>query len=198
MNPKTKNILIFVALAVIIGISAFYFLRKNPEEADLVSTAGTATTPTSSVGTLDSSTTNSFLTLLLSVRSVSLDDSIFNDRVFNSLRDSTVYIYPDDNNGRLNPFAPIGVEPTPTEESPLEVISSNSTIISASEETVTETPSSSKPNSTTSSSTPNSTTPSSAPSSTTPSVKTTLPTQPPEIETSSDFDFGLDLLNGLE
>ena len=51
-----------------------------------------------------------FLNLLLNVKNIKLDDSIFADNAFNSLRDSSIVLTPDGNEGRPNPFAPLGSE----------------------------------------------------------------------------------------
>ena len=51
-----------------------------------------------------------FIALLLSVRSIKLDDSILKDQSFLSLKDTTITIVQIDPEGRPNPFAPIGAE----------------------------------------------------------------------------------------
>ena len=49
-----------------------------------------------------------FLTLLLSVKNIKLDDAIFFDVAFNSLHDSSITLIPDGTEGRPNPFAQFG------------------------------------------------------------------------------------------
>ena len=69
---------------------------------------------TSNVSDINGSETtaisNRFISLLLSVKSIKLDDSILSDQAFNSLKDSTIEIVGDGTEGRPNPFAPIGTD----------------------------------------------------------------------------------------
>ena len=46
--------------------------------------------------------------VLLNVKNIKLDDSIFSDIAFSNLRDSSITLIPDGTEGRPNPFAPIG------------------------------------------------------------------------------------------
>ena len=82
---------------------------------NLVSTAPVSATP--SVATIlgnSSATTQDFLTLLLSVKSISLDKdvAIFSDNAFIGLHDSSIILVPDGTEGRVNPFAPLGTDAT--------------------------------------------------------------------------------------
>ena len=111
--PKIKNILIFTAIGVIFVLIYIYFIKPSSPTADLVSSFPTETAE--SAAPLESSDTNSlvaeeFLTLLLNVKNIKLDDAIFSDKAFNSLRDSSITLTPDGNEGRPNPFAPIGTD----------------------------------------------------------------------------------------
>lgn len=75
-----------------------------------------------------------FLNLLLNVKNIRLDDSILRDPSFNNLRDSSITLIPDGNEGRPNPFAQFGNDPmpevsipttaAPTEEDALEDLTS--------------------------------------------------------------------------
>jgi hypothetical protein len=53
-----------------------------------------------------------FLSLLLNIRSLKLDDSIFSNQAFVALQDFSRPIPPDTNPGRPNPFAPLGADST--------------------------------------------------------------------------------------
>ena len=115
MPSKIKNTIIVLVVLVILAVSYFYFTSNKSNQADLVSssTYPVATTVTSA------SITGDFLSLLLSVRGIKLNDSIFSEKVWSSLRDSSVTLTPDGTEGRPNPFAPIGrdiepVKPAPT------------------------------------------------------------------------------------
>jgi len=100
-----------VILLVIIFIAAFFVFsggEKVEDSALLVSKA----VDESSVG-------KDLVAILLELRSLELDESIFEDGFFTSLEDFSLEIGSQPA-GRENPFAPIGVDPsTPIiEESP--------------------------------------------------------------------------------
>jgi hypothetical protein len=108
--PKIKNIIIYVAAALALILIYIFFIRKSAPQAGLVASQadGTASAPLSS-GT-DSQVTEEFLALLLSVKNIKLNDTIFSDPAFATLRDSSIILTPDGTEGRINPFAPIGSE----------------------------------------------------------------------------------------
>ncbi len=116
MPFNTRNIIIFMGIAAIF-VATYIFLTGGSEPEDnLVSSSSS---PTSSVipgeqNTIVSSEQNqiaqNFLSLLLNIKSIKLDDSIFSDDAFNSLRDSSIVLVPDGNEGRPNPFAPFGTD----------------------------------------------------------------------------------------
>ncbi len=109
--PSIRNIIIFVAIAAVIIGGYVYYIRKPADTAGLVVNApGGGTTPLSPTGVIDDNANlaQDFLTLLLNVKSIKLDDSIFTDKAFISLHDSTIILTPDGDQGRPNPFAPVG------------------------------------------------------------------------------------------
>ncbi len=125
--PKIKNIIIFVAIAVVLGL-AYVFFIKAPSDS---STNLVTTTPTPAItGTTGAVTANSissslaandFLSLLLNINDIKLDDSIFSNPAFTNLRDSSITLMPDGTEGRPNPFAQFGndslaptIQTTPT------------------------------------------------------------------------------------
>jgi hypothetical protein len=122
--PKIKNIIIFLVIgAIFVAIYVFY-IRSSAPTPDLVSST-TTTAPiapsalVSSTGAVDEDGTvaREFLNLLLSVKSIKLNDTIFSDVAFKSLHDSTITLIPDGNEGRPNPFATLGNDiatPQPT------------------------------------------------------------------------------------
>src|SRR3989344_5171527 len=99
--PKTRNIIIFAIITAIFILLYLFFVKKEPETASLVSLP---LSPTASFATpsADFSITQDFLTLLLNVKNIKLDDSIFIDQAFESLRDSSITLIPDGNEGRPN------------------------------------------------------------------------------------------------
>ena len=116
MPFNTRNIIIFVGIAAIFVAIYIFFTGGSEPEDSLVSSSSS---PTSSAApdeqnTIVSSEQNQiaqdFLSLLLNIKSIKLDDSIFSDDAFNSLRDSSIVLVPDGNEGRPNPFAPLGTD----------------------------------------------------------------------------------------
>ena len=109
---KPKNIVIFLAIAAVLVLVYVFFVQGETEDTGLVSTGVVDTTNTTPgvVGDTSSVDAKNFLGLLLSVKSIKLDDSIFSDIAFSTLRDSSITLTPDGTEGRPNPFAPIGVD----------------------------------------------------------------------------------------
>ncbi|MFA6273789.1 MAG: hypothetical protein WC662_01380 [Candidatus Paceibacterota bacterium] len=112
MFSKIKNIIIFVVIAGVLILGYFLFFKKEPEQANLVSSFGNSTLPvtSSTVSEQNSVTSQDFLSILLNVNNIKLNDSIFGDSAFANLRDTTIVLMPDGTEGRPNPFAPIGIE----------------------------------------------------------------------------------------
>lgn len=104
-----KNILIFVAVAIAFVLVYIFFIKPDGQEANLVSSGQSTGIPLEANPLSgDSISTQDFLTVLLSVKSIKLDDSIFSDTAFTTLNDSNVILTPDGTEGRVNPFAPLG------------------------------------------------------------------------------------------
>src|SRR3989344_664337 len=117
--PKIKNIIIFIIIAAIFVLIYMYFIKKSPDTPALVSSSPSSTTSnTADTGTspsADSSlVTQNFLNLLLSVKNISLKDTIFSDEAFISLHDCSITLIPDGNEGRVNPLAPLGTDAVAT------------------------------------------------------------------------------------
>jgi hypothetical protein len=112
MKPQIKNIIIFLGIVVVLFIIYSVLFTKDKEpEANLTSSNPVNVVPND--GTLnedDLEIARDFLSLLLSIKSLELDDKIFSDIAFTSLRDTTVPLIHDGSEGRPNPFAPIGTE----------------------------------------------------------------------------------------
>jgi len=111
MSSKIKNIIIIGVVAIALILGYFFFIKKAPDQAPLVSSSGA-----SAVVDINGSQTeqigNDFISVLLNVKNIKLDDSIFLDPAFISLKDSSILLSPTGDEGRPNPFAPIGVEAT--------------------------------------------------------------------------------------
>ncbi|MEJ0001963.1 MAG: hypothetical protein WDN09_02165 [bacterium] len=110
---KTKNIIIVAVIIVVLAAGYAVFFRQAPgDEANLVSSAdGTMMPADSGPADVAGGVASDFLNLLLSVKSITLNDAIFSDPAFATLRDSSISLVPDGTEGRPNPFAPIGTDP---------------------------------------------------------------------------------------
>jgi hypothetical protein len=111
--PKTKNIIIFLGIVVVIGALYFLYIKTTSSPALTVSSTtntGPANTATATVNNPGTLVANDFLTLLLGVSSIKLNDSIFSDAAFASLVDVPIDLTPNGTEGRPNPFAPIGTD----------------------------------------------------------------------------------------
>jgi len=115
MAPKIKNIIIFVIIAAVFILIYIFFIKPSPDQASLVpSPLGTSLPNVNDSGadtnipSGNSLVPKNFLTLLLNVKNIKLNDAILSDPVFNSLRDSSIVLTPDGTEGRPNPFAQFG------------------------------------------------------------------------------------------
>lgn len=111
MNSTIKNIIIFVAIAAALVLAYIFFFPKSAPVANLTSSSTTAVPVAGvSASTQPSAIGSDFLSILLNVKSIKLDDSIFLDPAFLSLHDSSILLISDGTEGRPNPFAPIGAD----------------------------------------------------------------------------------------
>ena len=86
----------------------FFFQKSAPTDTLTTTTAaGVAPVASTSSGQAPAIGSN-FLSILLNVKNIKLDDSIFSDPAFLSLHDSSILLISDGTEGRPNPFAPIG------------------------------------------------------------------------------------------
>ena len=104
---KIKNILIFLGIALVLILAYFFIFKKSPDQPSLVSSSGNTILPITAQSTT-STISQDFLAVLLSVKNIKIDDSIFSDPAFLSLNDSTIELISDGTEGRPNPFAPLG------------------------------------------------------------------------------------------
>jgi hypothetical protein len=108
--PKIKNIIIFLVIAAIFVLVYIFFLKPKPPIASLVSTGDTPVAQNTGVVNTNSTLSQNFLSVLLNVKNIKLNDDIFSDNAFTSLHDSSITLTPDGTEGRINPFAPIGAD----------------------------------------------------------------------------------------
>lgn len=105
---KFKNIIILGVIVAILVLSYVFFVKPSPDTDSLVSITPLTNSNNATPG--ESSVAQDFLTLLLNVKNIKLDDAIFSDNVFMKLRDSSITLIGDGSEGRPNPFAPLGVD----------------------------------------------------------------------------------------
>lgn len=106
--PKIKNIIIFIVIGAILILSYVFFVKPSSTPNNLISATPVSPSSGMMANAGDSSVARDFLTLLLNVKNIKLDDTIFSDNAFMSLRDSSIILTADGTEGRPNPFAPLG------------------------------------------------------------------------------------------
>ena len=119
MKSLIRNVII-IAVVLSLGYAGYkFFLAPKPGETDaLQTTTNDGNTTSGSASVAPNSLTASagtpvgqdFLTLLLNVQSIKLDDTIFTSKAFTLLQDFNRPIPPDTNPGRPNPFAALGID----------------------------------------------------------------------------------------
>lgn len=103
-----------MSIGVVLVLVYLFVIKGDEPEANLVSTNNipvsgvTVNTAADNVTVLDSEFSQQILATLSNVKNINLDDSIFSSIAFQSLIDGTIPLVPDNNEGRPNPFAPIG------------------------------------------------------------------------------------------
>ncbi len=108
MSKILKPIIVAVCVALVgFGAYAYIAKKKDANQATLVSSNAGASLPSNP--TSDSEDiSNHFLDLLLNLKNIKLDTSLFDATTFKALQDFSSPITPDPNPGRPNPFAPVG------------------------------------------------------------------------------------------
>jgi hypothetical protein len=119
-----KGIKISLISVVVLGVAfaAYSFLSKESSDTDVGLVSGFTAQPVSSLGDQNPVSGveigQEFISMLLSLRSLDLDTTLFQDPSFLSLIDKTITFQDPGGNGRPNPFAPIGSDSiVPTESS---------------------------------------------------------------------------------
>jgi hypothetical protein len=110
MFQKIKNIIIFLVIIVVLILGYIYLFRGEEDPNLIVTSTAEGTVTTLPDGTIVPLPGADFLTLLLSLKTIRLENSIFSDPAFISLQDSSIVLVQDVTEGRPNPFAPIGTE----------------------------------------------------------------------------------------
>lgn len=114
MNSTIKNAIIFIVIGGALFSVYFFFIKPDPEQANLVTNSTSlgegelVVGNTENLPNADSEIAKELLVVLLNVKNITLNDAILSDPAFKNLVDSTVTLIAEKNEGRPNPFAPIG------------------------------------------------------------------------------------------
>lgn len=112
MSNKLKNLIfILVGLALILVYVLFFKKDNTNDQALTVNTTnniGNVEINKVENNPIDEKLSSEILATLSSIKSITLEDKIFTSNAFQSLVDGTVPLVKDGNEGRPNPFAPIG------------------------------------------------------------------------------------------
>jgi hypothetical protein len=112
MASKIKNIIIFLIIAAALILAYVFFFKKSPDEANLTFSSPEVMNllPNTDISSQGVPVDTEFLSVLLSIKNIRLNDAIFSSIAFTSLRDSSITLDPDGTEGRKNPFAQIGFD----------------------------------------------------------------------------------------
>lgn len=103
-----KKIVILLIVIVIGAVVYNVFFKSKAPVGNLSSSAPIATTGAGSV--TETTVGRELLATLLNLRTIKLNDQIFTNPSFTSLQDFTITLVGLGNEGRPNPFAPIGTD----------------------------------------------------------------------------------------
>ncbi len=107
MSSKIKNAIIFLSIGIVLILVYVFLIRQPADQGNLVST-GVDTLQPAPITPATPSLDQDFLPLLLSVKSMTLNDDIFKNKAFESLSDTSIDLNQDSPEGRSNPFASFG------------------------------------------------------------------------------------------
>ncbi len=110
---NTLKVLLIAAVLIAIAAFGYWYATSTPTTTGgsaLQSSGSQLAGGSSPLSQADTAISDKFLSLLLNMRTIKLDQSLFTDPAFSSLRDFSTTINPESNPGRENPFAPIGID----------------------------------------------------------------------------------------
>lgn len=108
MKKSLRNLLIFLGIAVVIGVVYFVFIggNKNTPASTSSLSSSARTTASQPLNASAAGTTGSTLLALLGrVSGLTLNDDIFSNPSFQTLQDISITLPPVESRGRRNPFA---------------------------------------------------------------------------------------------
>lgn len=123
MSSPVKKIILFIAIFIFAVIGYVVFFGKDDTSDALLTSNNQAIDSNQTVS--ETSVGREFLTSLLNIKNIKLNDSIFSNPSFSNLQDFTSQLI-EQPSGRPNPFAPVGSDQntpspaviTPSEPSP--------------------------------------------------------------------------------
>ena len=116
MSKTLKKIIIALVVIVLIGVGASFFAGgdtqiQNPLQSTMSgNTAAPLATQNTGISSNTEQINREFVSTLLNLESINLEDDIFSEPAFSALVDNTVRLNQPGNEGRPNPFAPIGTD----------------------------------------------------------------------------------------
>jgi hypothetical protein len=118
MKSKSSMFILGILILAIVGAGVYFFVIKKDEggsSAGLVSTNTGAAQGLQNAPASQSATGSQVVTILRNLSVIKLDDSVFKNPAFALLTDVSISLPPITNQGRRNPFAPVGIDSvTPT------------------------------------------------------------------------------------
>lgn len=119
MKKNIKKIIIILIVILLIAVGASFFggdsSSQNQNQLQSLNTGQTGApltqTATMNTAVVDTEEINrEFVSMLLNLEAINLNDDIFSEPAFSALVDNTVRLNQPGNEGRPNPFAPIGTD----------------------------------------------------------------------------------------
>lgn len=116
MKSKSSLLILIVVILAIVGISIYFFAIKGDATTPSKNATGLVSTNTGSsagvvaISTTESATGSQVVSLLRNLSAIQLSDAVFRNPAFSLLSDISIALPPVTNQGRRNPFAPVGVD----------------------------------------------------------------------------------------
>lgn len=107
----SNTLKIIIAAIALIGLAFFGYSYSGSNKNDSSGSALQSSSASQSipgVSDQDAAVSDKFLGLLLNMKNIKFDQSIFSNPSFTLLKDFSTVIRPEGNEGRANPFAPVG------------------------------------------------------------------------------------------
>lgn len=112
MKSKSYTFIVGILILGVIGAGGYFFVaKKEKASVDVGLVSNNATLPQGGQNTNSQSVTgNQVVTILRNLSAIKLDDSVFRNPAFALLTDISISLPPVTNQGRRNPFAPVGTD----------------------------------------------------------------------------------------